>query len=131
MPERGGDTGNDDKLDETIDESFPASDAPANTVETGIRTGPSEPPAALSITDNPAESRLEVTVDGHLAFLVYERDDKRFTIIHTEVPPALRGHHVGDALVEEALRVARAEHRRIVAVCPFARAYIRKHPPSQ
>ena len=29
----------DAKLDETIEETFPASDAPANTVETGIRTG--------------------------------------------------------------------------------------------
>jgi len=27
------------KLDETIEETFPASDAPANTVETGIRSG--------------------------------------------------------------------------------------------
>ena len=29
----------DQALDETLEESFPASDAPANTVETGIRTG--------------------------------------------------------------------------------------------
>ena len=29
----------DDQLDETIDESFPASDAPANTVETGVGVG--------------------------------------------------------------------------------------------
>ena len=27
----------DEKLDETLEETFPASDAPANTVETGIR----------------------------------------------------------------------------------------------
>jgi hypothetical protein len=34
----------DDALDETLEESFPASDAPANTGETGIRVGtpPSE-----------------------------------------------------------------------------------------
>jgi len=32
-------TPSDAKLDETIEESFPASDAPANTVETGIRSG--------------------------------------------------------------------------------------------
>ena len=31
-----GEFARDDRLDETIDESFPASDAPANTVETGI-----------------------------------------------------------------------------------------------
>jgi hypothetical protein len=43
-----------DDLDETIDESFPASDAPANTPETGIGVNgdhevaapPAPPPAA-------------------------------------------------------------------------------------
>ena len=39
----------DDDLDETIEETFPASDAPANTPETGIRIDPTpetppEPP---------------------------------------------------------------------------------------
>lgn len=35
----GGDRRDDRNLDETVDETFPASDAPANTVETGIRVG--------------------------------------------------------------------------------------------
>ena len=30
----------DRELDETLEETFPASDAPANTVETGTRIGP-------------------------------------------------------------------------------------------
>ena len=33
-----------DHLDETIEESFPASDAPANTPETGIGVNGSNPP---------------------------------------------------------------------------------------
>ena len=33
---------NGDDLDETIEESFPASDAPANTPETGISIAPEE-----------------------------------------------------------------------------------------
>jgi len=118
----------DEKLDETVEESFPASDAPANTVETGIQPGTVETEPRLSISDNQTESQLEVTVDGHKAFLAYARDTEHFTIIHTEVPAELRGRHIGDALVEEALKLAHAEQRRIVAVCPFARAYLRKHP---
>jgi hypothetical protein len=55
-------------LDETIDETFPASDAPANTVETGIRVGlPNDAP----IVDNREASRLELTVDGQTAVLQY------------------------------------------------------------
>jgi hypothetical protein len=33
-----------DKLDETLEETFPASDAPANTVETGVGVGGQETP---------------------------------------------------------------------------------------
>jgi len=35
-----------DDLDETIEETFPASDAPANTPETGIRIDPASDAAA-------------------------------------------------------------------------------------
>ncbi|HUL73256.1 MAG TPA: GNAT family N-acetyltransferase [Vicinamibacterales bacterium] len=119
----------DDKLDETIDETFPASDPPANTVETGVRIGEVPPAPVPPITDNAGRSRLELTVDGQTAFLDYRRARDTFSIIHTEVPPELRGRRLGDALVEAALRQGRSEGLRIVIVCPFARAYLRRHPP--
>ena len=80
------------------------------------------------IVDDPAQSRLELTVDGRIAFLAYERTRETFSIVHTEVPPELRGRHLGDRLVEAALRTARDEHLRLVVICPFARAYLRRHP---
>jgi len=121
----------DRKLDETIEESFPASDAPANTVETGIRTGEAPAPPSASVSDNRAHRRFELTVDGKTAYLAYERKDDALMLIHTEVPDDLRGQHIGDALVEGALRAGRSEGLRIVAVCPFVRAYLRKHSRSQ
>ena len=112
-------------LDETIDESFPASDAPGNTVETGIRVAA---PAEAPVVDNRAASRFELIVDGQMAFMQYERTPKSFVLVHTEVPPALRGRHLGDALVKGAFEHARAERLRVVAVCPFVRAYLKKNP---
>jgi hypothetical protein len=38
-PPESGHRPDDRDLDETLDETFPASDPPANTVETGIRVG--------------------------------------------------------------------------------------------
>jgi len=67
-------------------------------------------------------------VNGETAFLVYERTDEALTLIHTEVPAALRGQHIGDALVEAAFEAARSAGLRIIAVCPFVKAYMRKHP---
>jgi len=117
----------DAKLDEALEETFPASDPPANTVETGTRTGTEElsrPP----VTDNPARHRFEVTLNGETAFLLYGRTHDTLTLIHTEVPPAFRGRRMGDALVEAALKDARSSGLRVVAVCPFVKAYLQKHP---
>src|ERR1051325_5221774 len=89
----------DAKLDEAIAESFPASDPPANTVETGIG-GDDAPGGEPAIVDNAAKHRFEIGVDGQTAFLEYERTDDRFTIVHTEAPAALRGRNLGGRLVE-------------------------------
>jgi len=86
---------------------------------------------ADQVVDNTASQRFELEVDGQVAFLNYERSDGALTLIHTEVPAALRGHHIGDSLVKGALAAARREGSRIVAVCPFVRAYLRKHPLQQ
>ena len=117
----------DSKLDEALQESFPASDPAANTVETGIRIG-AVPAAAPSVTDDRVRHRFELALDGGTAFLLYERTDDALRLIHTEVPAQLRGHHVGETLVEAALQSARSSGLRIVAVCPFVMAYMRKHP---
>jgi predicted GNAT family acetyltransferase len=117
----------DAKLDEALEETFPASDPPANTVETGTRTGTEElsrPP----ITDNQARHRFEATLNGETAFLLYARTHDALTLIHTEVPPPFRGRRMGDALVEAALKDARSSGLRVVAVCPFVKAYLQKHP---
>jgi predicted GNAT family acetyltransferase len=66
-------------------------------------------------------------VDGQTAFLVYERTPDALRLIHTEVPEEFRGRHFGETLVKAAIDAGRAEGLRIVAVCPFVRAYLRKH----
>ena len=82
----------------------------------------------MTVVDNPKANRFEVTVDGGTAFLTYERRPGIIVFVHTEVPPELRGHGLADALAETALKSARAEGLRIIAQCPFVRAYMKKHP---
>jgi uncharacterized protein len=111
-------------LDETIEESFPASDPPANTVETG--THPAQP--APVVVDNRSRHQFELVVDGQTAMLVYERTPDSLVLVHTEVPPALRGQHIADILAKAALDAADAEGLRAVPVCPFVKAYLKRHP---
>lgn len=82
----------------------------------------------MNVIDNRQAGRFELAIDGQMAFLDYRRTPDAMKLIHTEVPEAFRGHGVGETLVKAALDTARSEGLRIVAICPFVRAYLRKHP---
>ena len=82
----------------------------------------------VEVRDNRDASRFELTVEGQMAVLEYERKDGAMVFNHTEVPAQLRGRGYGEILVKAGLDAARAEGLRIVAVCPYVRAYLRKHP---
>jgi predicted GNAT family acetyltransferase len=83
------------------------------------------------VTDNPEASQFELVVDGQTAVLTYKRTPESLVLVHTEVPPSLRGRHLADALAKAAVEAARTEGLLIVAVCPFVKAYLRKHPLSE
>jgi len=83
------------------------------------------------VTDNREAHRFEIVVDGQSAFLNYRRTPEELILVHTEVPPPLRGQHLAEALVKAGLDAGRTEGLRLVAVCPFVKAYLRKHPDGQ
>ena len=49
------------------------------------------------------------------------------TFIHTEVPETLGGRGIGSQLIKGALDQVRAAGLKVVAQCPFVKAYIGKH----
>ena len=79
------------------------------------------------INNNTAQHRFELEVEGHLATAHYEREGNVITFTHTEVPPELGGKGVGSTLVKGALDQVRAEGLKVVAQCPFVKAWIGKH----
>ena len=79
------------------------------------------------IVDNKAHRRFELMVDGHLATAFYKTDGHVITFIHTEVPPELGGRGVGSKLLQGALDQLRAAGTKVIADCPFAKAWIGKH----
>jgi predicted GNAT family acetyltransferase len=82
----------------------------------------------VDVTRNDEHRRFEVTVDGHLGVLTYREAAGRVTLIHTEVPPELRGRRIADALARAALDHAR-QHRLVVRpLCPFVQAFMKRHP---
>ena len=82
--------------------------------------------------EDDSKGRYSVVVDGHTAEMTYSRAGEAMIIIdHTGVPDALRGQGVGVALVQRGVEDARAEGRKILPLCPYAKAQIEKHPEWQ
>ncbi len=80
------------------------------------------------VRDNAAEHRFEFEAEGHHATANYDLSGDVITFTHTEVPPELGGKGIGSKLVRGALDQVRARKLRVVAKCPFVKAYIDKHP---
>ena len=79
------------------------------------------------VGNNEASSRFEAQVGGHTAFIEYLRSPEVITFLHSYVPPSLEGHGIGGQLARAGLEFARSEGLKVIAVCPFVKAYIRRH----
>ena len=75
-----------------------------------------------SVSNNAAQHRFELEVDGHIAAAYYERSGDVVTFEHTEVPAELGGKGIGSKLIKGALDQVRAEGLKVVAQCPFVKA---------
>jgi len=87
--------------------------------------------ADLVVRHNPAASRYETEVDGHLALAEYAEEGDRIVFTHTYVPPELRSRGIAEKLVRAALEEARREGRRIVPQCSYVALFIRRNPEFQ
>ena len=107
---------------------------PSEQKETAVtsRTGPSDENLPTRRAESASEGRYSVQLEGVKAEMTYSRKDEQTVIIeHTGVPDALRGRHIGEALVQRGVEDARAEGRKIIPLCPFAKALISRHPEWQ
>ncbi|WP_199678190.1 MULTISPECIES: GNAT family N-acetyltransferase [Eubacterium] len=77
------------------------------------------------------ENRIYAVTDagievGEIEFV--PTGESMFIISHTEVAEDMGGLGIGKVLVEKAVRKARDENKKIIPLCPFARAEFDKHP---
>jgi hypothetical protein len=80
------------------------------------------------VTHDPDNSRFEYRAEGFVAELVYRLHGKRMVLLHTGVPETLEGHGVGGELVRAAVGYAASQGLTVVPACPFARAWLERHP---
>lgn len=83
------------------------------------------------VTDNAGRSRFELVEDGMTAIADYRRQDGRMLITHVESPVALRGKGTAGRLMTGLLEAARAEGAKVVPLCSYAAAFMRRNPQYQ
>ncbi len=83
------------------------------------------------VVDNQASNRFELEEQGLVAFADYRLQGGRLVIPHVEAPPALRGTGTAGRLMTGLLDTARERGLKVVPVCPYAAAFIRRHPEYQ
>ncbi|KQT65766.1 MULTISPECIES: GNAT family N-acetyltransferase [unclassified Aureimonas] len=84
----------------------------------------------IAFSETPTKGVYTLTEPGGaVAELAFSKAGASMIIIeHTEVPDAFRGQGAGRRLVTRAVEDARAAGKKIMPLCPFARAEFGKHP---
>ena len=82
----------------------------------------------MPVIDNEAAQRFELVEAGALAFADYRQIGTRILVPHVEAPEALRGKGTAGRLMGGLLDIIRARGQTIVPLCPYAEAFIRRHP---
>ncbi len=75
------------------------------------------------------QQRYVLEINGQLlGFAQYHEEGDRQIFTHTEIDDSLSGKGMGSMLVRKSLDDARQRGKRIVPVCEFIGAYVKKHP---
>jgi hypothetical protein len=82
----------------------------------------------VDVTHNEAASRFEARLPEGLCRADYRRAGATLQLVHTEVPPAVRGQGVAGLVVAAALDYAEAHGLTVYPMCGYVRAWMRRHP---
>ncbi|MBL7781169.1 MAG: N-acetyltransferase [Saprospiraceae bacterium] len=82
----------------------------------------------IPLTNNELSRQFELVIDQVKSKIEYDLQKDRIFLLHTEVPQALAGRGVGNAIVEKALHYIEENKLKLVPLCPFVAAYIKKRP---
>ena len=87
---------------------------------------------SFTVVNNSARTRFEIDLgDGEFAFAAYNLLPGAIRFYHTVVPESHSGQGLGTALIKAGLGAARERGLKVIPVCAFFRAFLKKHPEEQ
>lgn len=81
----------------------------------------------LEIVHTPEDSLFAIHIGEDMAYQEYIQTKTDLVITHTEVPKNLEGKGIGSLLAKNALAYAEENGLKVMPLCPFMAAYVRKH----
>ena len=78
--------------------------------------------------DNTEKNQYEFHVNGFIPKIQYRKTGGKIFLTHTEVPVELQGKGIGNILVKKVLEELGKMELKLVPVCPFVVAYLKRHP---
>lgn len=79
------------------------------------------------VTDNTAHNRYELVEQDMTAYADYRRDAQRLYIDYVFAPVPLRGKGTSDRLMHGVASAARDDGMKIIPICGYAAAWLRRH----
>lgn len=81
-----------------------------------------------TLTNNTTDSRYELDLGDAVAVANYVKVGQTLRINHIGVPKTHENQGVATRLMKEMLADIRSNEMKIIPVCSFAQAYLRRHP---
>ena len=82
----------------------------------------------IPLINNEGIHHFELTVDGTSSYIDYKLRGDVVYLIHTEVPEEMEGQGIAAALVEKAFAYLEQHNLKMVPLCAYIQAYLKRHP---
>lgn len=82
----------------------------------------------VPLIKNADKNRFELITDSYTTFIEFKERGEKIWLIHTEAPEELKGKGSATAIVEKTLVYLEENGYKMVPLCPFVGAYLKRHP---
>ncbi len=80
------------------------------------------------LVDNEERKRYEYQLEQGVALVEYIKTENKIYLTHTEVPSKYEGQGIASSLVRDVLGEVEKTGLKLVPLCPYVAAYIKRHP---
>ncbi|WP_299442493.1 GNAT family N-acetyltransferase [uncultured Aquimarina sp.] len=82
----------------------------------------------INNTDS-SKNRFELKVESETIFIEYIlKNENSIYLTHTEVPAIMEGKGLGSTIIKKTLDYIKEKRYKMIPLCPFVVAYLKRHP---